>query len=102
MGWTVGTGVAWAFAPHWSVTFECDHDGFGSSGLRPTDPANSASVTVDSFKDTIPAVAAGLNLRRGASPFGATAVHASPRTTKLNGRTHGTDVLSKVERITTS
>jgi outer membrane immunogenic protein len=56
-GWTVGTGVEWAFAPNWSATLEYDYYDFGSKGLTLTAPV----VTVSSFKDTIHAVTAGVN-----------------------------------------
>jgi outer membrane immunogenic protein len=62
-GWTVGGGVEWAFAPHWSVTLEYDYYVFGDSGRTLTDTANDAVVTINSFKDTIQAVTAGLNYR---------------------------------------
>jgi outer membrane immunogenic protein len=60
-GWTVGTGVEWAFAPSWSATLEYDYYGFGSGSFRLTDP--SAIVTVSRSKDAIEAVTAGLNYR---------------------------------------
>jgi outer membrane immunogenic protein len=31
LGWTVGTGVEWAFAPSWSAFAEADYFGFGDS-----------------------------------------------------------------------
>jgi outer membrane immunogenic protein len=58
-GWTVGTGVEWAFAPNWSTTLEYDYYDFGSKALTLTDP--NAFVTVASFKDTIHEVTAGVN-----------------------------------------
>jgi outer membrane immunogenic protein len=60
-GWTIGTGVEWAFAPNWSATLEYDYYDFGSKGLTLTDP--NAFVTISSFKDTIHAVTAGVNYR---------------------------------------
>ena len=60
-GWTVGTGLEWAFARHWSATVEYNYYDFGSSALRLTAP--NTSVTFDSFKDTIHAVTVGVNYR---------------------------------------
>jgi outer membrane immunogenic protein len=58
-GWTVGTGVEWAFARNWSAVLEYDYYDFGSKGLTLTDP--NATVTVSSFKDTIHTVTVGVN-----------------------------------------
>jgi outer membrane immunogenic protein len=33
-GWTVGAGVEWMFAPHWSVFAEYNFMGFGSSNIQ--------------------------------------------------------------------
>ena len=60
-GWTLGTGVEWAFAPHWSATLEYNYYDFGSSGATLTDTAHRTFVTLGSLKDTIHAVTAGLN-----------------------------------------
>lgn len=60
-GWTIGTGVEWAFAPNWSATLEYDYYDFGSKHLTLTAP--NATVTIFSFKDTIHAVTAGVNCR---------------------------------------
>jgi outer membrane immunogenic protein len=60
-GWTVGTGVEWAFAPHWSATVEYDYYDFGNSGALLTDTTNNTFVTLNSLKDTIHEVTAGLN-----------------------------------------
>ena len=62
-GWTVGTGVDWAFAPHWSATLEYNYYDFGSHGATLTSSTNNVVVTVFSLKDTINAVTAGLNYR---------------------------------------
>jgi outer membrane immunogenic protein len=60
-GWTVGTGVDWAFAPHWSATLEYNYYDFGSHGATLTSTANNVVVTVNSLKDAIHAVTAGVN-----------------------------------------
>jgi outer membrane immunogenic protein len=60
-GWTVGTGVDWAFAPHWSATFEYNYYDFGNHGATLTSTANNVVVTVFNLKDTINAVTAGVN-----------------------------------------
>jgi outer membrane immunogenic protein len=58
-GWTVGTGVEWAFAPHWSTSLEYNYYDFGTHGL--TMIQNNASVVGLSVKDTIHAVTAGVD-----------------------------------------
>lgn len=60
-GWTVGTGVEWAFAPHWSAVLDYSYYDFGSAGVRLHDPASGTSVIINSLKDTIHAVTAGVN-----------------------------------------
>ena len=62
-GWTVGTGVDWAFAPHWSATLEYNYYDFGNHGVTLTSTANNAVVTVYGLKDTINTVTAGVNYR---------------------------------------
>jgi outer membrane immunogenic protein len=62
-GWTAGTGVEWAFDPHWSATVEYDYYNFGSSGALLTSATNNVTVNLTSVKDTIHAVTAGLNYR---------------------------------------
>ena len=59
-GWTVGTGVEWAFAPHWSATLEYNFYDFGANGITLADPSN-VTVTFSSLKDTIHTVTAGVN-----------------------------------------
>ena len=60
-GWTVGTGVDWAFAPHWSATLEYNYYDFGNHSARLTSNANNVVVTVYSLKETINTVTAGVN-----------------------------------------
>jgi outer membrane immunogenic protein len=59
-GWTVGTGVDWAFAPHWSATFEYNYYDFGNDSLLLTDNVGTR-VTIFSLKDKIHAVTTGVN-----------------------------------------
>jgi outer membrane immunogenic protein len=59
-GWTVGSGVDWAFAPHWSATFEYNYYDFGNDSLLLTDNVGTR-VTVFSLKDKIHAVTTGVN-----------------------------------------
>jgi outer membrane immunogenic protein len=59
-GWTAGTGVDWAFAPHWSAVFEYDYYDFGDQGTTVTD-GTGTTVTLFSLKDRIHAVTAGVN-----------------------------------------
>jgi outer membrane immunogenic protein len=58
-GWTVGTGVDWAFAPNWSAHLEYNYYDFGSRTATVTSPTNI--VTVPSLKDRIHAVTTGVN-----------------------------------------
>jgi outer membrane immunogenic protein len=60
-GWTVGTGVDWAFAPHWSASLEYNYYDFGSRGATLTDNPTGTVVNLFSLKDTIHAVTAGVN-----------------------------------------
>jgi outer membrane immunogenic protein len=60
-GWTVGTGVDWAFAPHWSANLEYNYYDFGDHSATLTSPANTTVVTVPSLKDTIHVVTAGVD-----------------------------------------
>ncbi len=60
-GWTIGTGVDWAFAPHWSATLEYNYYDFGNHGATLTSTTNNVVVTVFSLKDTISTVTAGVN-----------------------------------------
>jgi outer membrane immunogenic protein len=59
-GWTVGTGVDWAFAPHWSATLEYNYYDFGNSSPVMTDNFGTR-VTIFSLKDNIHAVTTGVN-----------------------------------------
>jgi outer membrane immunogenic protein len=59
-GWTVGAGVDWAFAPHWSATLEYNYYDFGNNGLLLTDNVGTR-VTIFSLKDNIHAVTTGVN-----------------------------------------
>jgi outer membrane immunogenic protein len=60
-GWTVGGGVEWAFAPHWSANVEYNYYDFGSKGVVLTGPVNF--VNINSLKDTIHATTIGVNYR---------------------------------------
>ena len=60
-GWTVGTGVDWAFAPNWSANLEYNYYDFGDHGATLTSATNNSVVTVLSLKDKIHAVTAGVD-----------------------------------------
>ena len=60
-GWTVGTGVDWAFAPHWSSNLEYNYYDFGNGGTLLTDPAHNATVNIYKLQDRIHAVTVGVN-----------------------------------------
>jgi outer membrane immunogenic protein len=59
-GWTVGAGVEWAFAPHWSANLEYNFYDFGNHGTVLSDPTGT-TVTFAGLRDTIHAVTAGVN-----------------------------------------
>ena len=61
-GWTVGTGVEWAFAPHWSTSLEYNFYDFGGRGATLSNNTGT-TVTLFSLKDTIHAITAGVNYR---------------------------------------
>lgn len=60
LGWTVGAGVDWAFADHWSANLEYDYYRFGHGTVNMFDPLNgfSGPVTVG---QSIQVVKLGLN-----------------------------------------
>jgi outer membrane immunogenic protein len=59
-GWTVGAGVDWAFAPHWSANVEYNYYDFGDHTFLLTEAAVATTVNVR-LKDTIHAVTTGVN-----------------------------------------
>jgi outer membrane immunogenic protein len=59
-GWTVGAGLEWAFAPHWSTNFEYDYYDFGSNDFLLIDNVNRVTFS-GSLKDTIHTLTVGLN-----------------------------------------
>jgi outer membrane immunogenic protein len=75
MGWTVGAGLEWAFAPNWSVLAEYDHYGFDSKTLAFSDPTAIASLggTVSSaslnVKQNIDVFKVGINYRWSLAPL---------------------------------
>jgi outer membrane immunogenic protein len=60
LGWTVGGGVEWAFAGHWSVDLEYDFYDFGHHNVLMSDSVNAVSGPVD-FKQSVQVVKLGLN-----------------------------------------
>lgn len=59
-GWTAGTGVDWAFAPHWSASLEYNYHDFGDRRSTQTDSGGTV-LTIASFKDRIHTVTAGID-----------------------------------------
>jgi outer membrane immunogenic protein len=59
-GWTVGTGVDWAFAPHWSATLEYNYYDFGNDSALLTDNVGTR-VSIVSVKDKMHEVTVGVN-----------------------------------------
>ncbi|MGJ4929781.1 outer membrane protein [Bradyrhizobium sp. HKCCYLS2038] len=61
VGWTVGSGLEWAFAPNWSATFEYNYSDFGTHSVTVFDPATNLFVNGLRVTDTIHAVTTGVN-----------------------------------------
>ena len=59
-GWTAGTGLDWAFAPHWSTSLEYDYYDFGANDFFLTDPGTGVSFH-GNLRDRIHTVTGGLN-----------------------------------------
>jgi len=62
-GWTVGTGVEWAFAPDWSATLEYNYYDFGTTVATLTDTSTRVTLRGLSVEDSVHAVTVGLNRR---------------------------------------
>jgi outer membrane immunogenic protein len=59
-GWTLGTGVEWAFATDWSANVEYNYHDFGTKGpIQLISPIEG--ITVAHLKDTIHAATVGVN-----------------------------------------
>jgi outer membrane immunogenic protein len=65
-GWTVGGGVDWAFARHWSVNVEYDYYRFGSGGILMTDQFSGLTGIVD-VRQTVQVIKVGFNFHIWAS-----------------------------------
>jgi outer membrane immunogenic protein len=69
VGWTVGTGVAWAFDANWAATLEYDYLDFGSQSVDFSGPSgNIGGVTSPftsntSFRQQISELKLGLNYK---------------------------------------
>jgi outer membrane immunogenic protein len=59
VGWTVGAGVEWAFAPDWSARLEYDYYDFGTNAATMNDVNNGSGPL--SFKTTMQTVKLGVN-----------------------------------------
>ena len=59
-GWTVGTGIEWAFAPNWSAFVEWDHYDFGTKQVRVFSATEFDDLDV---KQRIETVKVGVNYR---------------------------------------
>jgi outer membrane immunogenic protein len=59
-GWTAGTGLDWAFAPHWSANFEYDYYDFGDNNFTLTSTVPRLTFT-GGLKDRIHTGIVGLN-----------------------------------------
>jgi outer membrane immunogenic protein len=62
-GWTIGGGVEWMFAPHWSAFLEGNWMDFGTSNRAVFAPACPAGVCAFSAKATEATVLVGVNYR---------------------------------------
>lgn len=58
-GWTVGGGVDWAIAPHWTANLAYDYYDFGQRSVTLTGPVTN--VFIYSLKDTMHAVTTGVD-----------------------------------------
>jgi outer membrane immunogenic protein len=70
VGWVVGAGFEWAFAPNWSALVEYDHYGFDGNRVGFQNPSGPAIASIDIRQD-IDIVKVGVNYRFGASPIAA-------------------------------
>jgi len=59
-GWTVGAGIAWAFATNWSAALEYDYYGFGTRTVSLTDTVNGG-VSPLGIKQSAQTVKIGVN-----------------------------------------
>ena len=64
-GWTVGVGLEWAFADHWSAMIEYDHFGFGNRGVSFTGPALAPQSDIFNIRQDVDIVKIGVNYRFG-------------------------------------
>ncbi|KJC46795.1 membrane protein [Bradyrhizobium sp. LTSP885] len=62
-GWTVGGGVEWAFAPHWSANVEYNYYDFGTQSMTMTNAVPLVAVIGTVVRDQIHAATAGVNYR---------------------------------------
>ena len=62
-GWTVGGGVEWAFAPHWSANVEYNYYDFGSHGITMTNAVPVVNITGFEVRDRMHAATLGVNYR---------------------------------------
>ncbi|ABD06649.1 outer membrane protein [Rhodopseudomonas palustris HaA2] len=62
-GWTVGVGLEWAFAPHWSVFGEYNYMDFGTRTYTFTNLADGGSTSNFDVKTSVSLVKAGVNYR---------------------------------------
>ena len=60
-GWTVGAGLAWKFAPNWSLGLEYDYYDLGSRTLSYTDKLNDVKYNAPSIPETFWAFKTALN-----------------------------------------
>jgi outer membrane immunogenic protein len=69
LGWTVGVGLEYMFAPNWSVFLEYDYLNFGTASVSFSFPAGSVPPN-NTFQITqhIQAVMFGLNYRFSFAP----------------------------------
>jgi outer membrane immunogenic protein len=62
-GWTVGDGVEWAFAPHWSANLEYNYYDFGTQAITVTNAVPVVDVSGFHIRDQINAATVGVNYR---------------------------------------
>ena len=62
-GWTIGGGVEWMFAPHWSAFLEGNYMDFGSNDRTVFTPVACPAGCAFSTKATAATVLVGVNYR---------------------------------------
>jgi outer membrane immunogenic protein len=60
-GWTIGAGMEWAFAPHWSLNLEYDYYDFGTQTFALVNSAPAVDISGFRIHDRISTFTTGVN-----------------------------------------